>query len=71
MELKNYCLDLEKVNKIAEKDNRDRIYDYYQTMLSAEYHDKNSNLALNYFNTLDKAGYLMNIREEKIDRILS
>jgi hypothetical protein len=71
MELKNYCLDLDKVNKISEKDNRDKINDYYQTMLSANYHDKNDELALNYFNTLNQAGYLIDMREQKIDKVLS
>lgn len=71
MELKNYCLDLEKVNKISEKDTRDRINDYYQIMLSANYLDKNTDLALNYFNTLNQSGYLIDIREQKIDKVLS
>jgi hypothetical protein len=71
MELKNYCLDLEKVNKITEKDTRDRINEYYQSMLNFKYIDGKNDLALNYFNTLLLGGYLIDIRDQKIEKILS
>lgn len=71
MELKNYCLNLEKINKITEKDIRENIHNYYQIMLSANYHDKNSDLAMNYFNTLLLSGNLIDIRDEKIEKVLS
>jgi len=71
MELKNYCLDVEKVNKISEKDIREKIHDYYQMMLSSKYHDKNDDLSINYFNTLNNGGYLIDLRNEKIDKVLS
>lgn len=71
MDLKNYCLNLEKVNMISEKDTRENIHNYYQIMLGASYHDKNSDLAMNYFNTLLLGGYLIDIRDEKIEKILS
>ena len=71
MDLKNYCLNIEKVNKISEKDTRENIHNYYQIMLSASYHDKNNGLAMNYFNTLLLGGYLIDIRDEKIEKILS
>jgi len=71
MNLENFCLDLEKVNKISEKETREKIHDYYQIMLSAKYIDKNDNLSQNYFNTLQKGGYLIDIRDQKLDKILS
>ena len=70
MDLKNYCLNLVKVNTIADE-HRERIHDYYQLMLGANYHDNNSELAMNYFNTLLLGGYLIDIRDEKIEKILS
>lgn len=71
MELKNYCLNLEKVNKITEKDTRENIHNYYQIMLGSKYHEGNNDLAVNYFNTLLLSGYLIDIRDEKITKILS
>jgi len=71
MKLKNYCLDVEKVNKISEKDVREKIHDYYQMMLGSKYHDKNDDLSINYFNTLNNGGYLIDLRNEKIDKVLS
>lgn len=71
MELKNYCLNIEKVNRLVEKDTRERIHSYYQIMLGSNYHDKNTDLAINYFNTLFLGGYLIDLRDEKITKILS
>jgi hypothetical protein len=71
MELKNYCLDVEKVNKISEKDVREKIHDYYDRMLMSKYSDKNDELSINYFNTLNNGGYLIDLRNEKIDKVLS
>jgi hypothetical protein len=71
MELKNYCLDIEKINKISEKDIREKLHEYYQQMVIYKYVDKNDDLSINYFNTLNNGGYLIDLRNEKIDKVLS
>ncbi len=71
MDLKNYCLDVEKVNKISEKDIREQIHNYYQVMLGSKYHDKKDELSQNYFNTLYQGGFLIDLRDDKINKILS
>jgi hypothetical protein len=71
MDLKNYCLDLEKVNKISEKDIREQINNYYERMIMAKYIDKKDELSQNYFNTLYQGGFLIDLRDDKINKILS
>lgn len=70
MKLENYYLDLKKVSEVKSKQERDEIHSYYRDMLNCN-HDNRPEMAQSYMNTLLKSGYLVNIRDEKIDQILS
>lgn len=69
MKYENYYLDLEKVSKLIDKDS-DRIHNYYTDMLHS-FHDGRVKLATSIFNTLNEAGYLKEIRSERIEKLLS
>ena len=68
MQLKNYYLDLQKLSKLSKKD-QDRIDRYYQDMLHCN-SDGRTEIAMSFFNTLSQAGYLRELRSEKISKIL-
>ena len=70
MKLENYYLDLKKVSEVKRKQERERIHSYYSDMLHSN-RDNRPEMAQSYMNTLLKSGYLVNIRDEKIDQILS
>ena len=69
MKLDNY-LDLKKVSEIKDKQEREQIHSYYREMLHCN-QDNRVEMAQSYMNTLLKSGYLIDIRDEKIDKILS
>ncbi len=69
MDLKNYYLDIEKLNSIS-LDISSKIHDYYRDMIYC-YQDGRTSISESIFNTLYNNGYLKNIREEKIDNILN
>jgi superfamily II helicase len=68
MQLKNYYLDLQKVSKLSKR-VQDRIDRYYQDMLHCN-NDGRTDMAMSFFNTLSQAGYLRELRSEKISKIL-
>jgi hypothetical protein len=68
MELKNYYLDLAKISLLAE-DERNRIHSYYIEMLSCV--SDRPDMSISFFNTLNNNGYLKDIRDEKIEKVLS
>lgn len=72
MNLKNYYLDIDKINREykEQKEERNKIHDYYKDMLYC-YSDGRKDVAEGFFNTLLNAGFLKNVRDEKIDQILS
>ena len=70
MDLKNYYLDLKKVSELELEDERKIIHDYYRDMLSYNY-EKRDEIATSMFNTLYSGDYLKEVRDEKIDQILS
>ena len=72
MNPKNYYLDIDKINSmyIEQKEERSRIHEYYRDMVYA-YSDGRKDVFENFFNTLLNAGFLKNIRDEKLDQILS
>lgn len=69
MKYENYYLDLDKVSKLTDKDS-DRIHGYYTDMMH-HFNDEREKIATSIFNTLNEAGYLKEIRTEKIEKILS
>ena len=66
----NYYLDLEKVCELKSKEEKQRIHNYYTDMLHSA-HDKREGVAKSLFHTLYNNGYLKEVRDEKIDKILS
>lgn len=70
MKLDSYYLDLEKVHNLTSKEEREQIHRYYFDMVrSFEQGQKLSSIS--FFNTLFHAGYLKEVRVEKIEKILS
>ena len=66
--IENYYLDINKIQKL-EKEEKDRIHEMYRDMLYS-YQDGRPMIGDSYFNTLFRGGYLINIRDEKIEEIL-
>jgi len=69
MKIENYYLNLEKIN-ILQKEDKEQIHKYYQDMMH-HYQDGRVDMANSIFNTLHKHEYLLDIREEKINQVLS
>jgi hypothetical protein len=70
MDYSNYYLDLAKVGELKTQGDKDRINSYYSDMLHSS-NDKRDQVAKSLFHTLFKNGYLKEIRDEKIEQILS
>jgi hypothetical protein len=70
MKFENYYLDLEKVNSIQEKEEKEQIHRYYMDMMHC-FIEKRDSMGMSLFNTLYVSGYLKEIRDEKINQILS
>jgi hypothetical protein len=70
MKFDNYYLDLEKVNSLSTKEEKEQIHRYYMEMMHSFVDGRNS-MGMSLFNTLSQSGYLKEIRGEKIDKILS
>lgn len=68
MNIENYCLNLHAVKDLDEKD-KDNIHSYYKDMLYC-FSDGRKEMAISILNTLLLGGYLIDIREKKIDDIL-
>lgn len=72
MKFDNYYLDLEKVNTIQDKEEKETIHRYYMEMMHCFCDGATRNsIGMSLFNTLSQAGYLKEIRSEKIEKILS
>jgi hypothetical protein len=69
MKFDNYYLDLEKVNSLQTKEEKDQIHRYYMEMMHCFIDNRNS-MGMSLFNTLNQAEYLKEVRSEKIDQIL-
>jgi len=65
----NYYLDLTKVN-LLKKEERSRIYDMYRDMIFS-YEEKRNLVANSFFLTLFHSGYLIDVRNEKIEELLN
>ena len=72
-EINKYFLDLNKIHKLEDKEERNHIHSYYKDMLYA-YSDKRVDMAESIKWTLINSGYLLDnnqfIREEKLNEIL-
>ena len=72
-EINKYFLDLNKIHKLEDKEERQQIHTYYKDMLYA-YSDKRVDMAESIKWTLINSGYLLDnnqfVREEKLNEIL-
>lgn len=72
-EINKYFLDLNKIHKLEDKEERQQIHNYYKDMLYA-YSDKRVDMAESIKWTLINSGYLLDnnqfVREEKLNEIL-
>ena len=69
IKIDNYYLDLTKVN-LLKKEERSRIYDMYRDMIFS-YEEKRNVVANSFFQTLFHSGYLIDVRDEKIEELLN
>lgn len=65
----NYYLNIEKINELKKPEDRSRIYDFYRDMVYS-HEEKRPSIAQSFFNTLYHSGYLIDLREEKLDTLL-
>ena len=65
----NYYLDLIKTNKL-EQEERNRIYEMYRDMIFS-FEENRLKVANSFFITLYHSGYLINVRDEKIEELLN
>ena len=72
-EICKYFLNLNKIHKLEDKEERNHIHSYYKDMLYA-YSDKRVDMAESIKWTLINSGYLLDnnqfIREENLNEIL-
>lgn len=69
MKIDNYYLDLNKISELKSAAEKDKIHSYYLDMMHC-FHDKREPMAKSIFYTLYLAGYLKDVRDEKIKNIL-
>lgn len=69
LNVKAYALDLRKVLSIKSKKSIDEIHSYYRDMIHSA--EDNRNVVANcLFNTLLAAGYIIDIRDKKIESLI-
>ena len=73
MKIENYYLDLEKLHKLEDKEERQQIHSYYKDMLYC-IQDGRKEMGISMMHTLINAGYLFDhdqvSRDEKLTEIL-
>ena len=69
IKIDNYYLDLIKINKLDQED-RNRIYEMYRDMIFS-FEENRLKVANSFFITLYHSGYLINVRDEKIEELLN
>lgn len=69
MKIENYYLDLNKLHKLEDKEERQQIHSYYKDMLYSV-QDNRKEMCISIMNTLIKSGYLIDSRDEKLGEIL-
>ncbi len=70
MKFDNYYLDLDKINTLTSEQEKDQIHKYYMDMMHS-FLDKRPEIGKSIFHTLYQAGYLKEIRSEKIEKVLN
>lgn len=70
MKFDNYYLNLDKVNNLSSKEEKEQIHRYYMDMMHS-FTDGRNSIGFSLFNTLNQSGYLKEVRSEKIDKLLS
>ena len=70
MKFENYYLDLEKINSLSSKEEKEQIHRYYMDMMHS-FSDNRNTIGVSIFNTLNQSGYLKEVITEKINKILS
>jgi len=70
MKIENYYLDLDKVNSLNSIEEKDRIHSYYIDMMHC-FSDKRENMGKSIFYTLYQSDFLKEVRDEKIEKVLS
>lgn len=70
MKIENYYLDLDKVNSLKSKEEKDRIHSYYMDMMHC-FSEKRESMAKSIFYTLYQSDFLKEVRDEKIEKVLS
>jgi len=70
MKVEQYYLDLNKINELTSKEEKEQIHRYYLDLLHFT-QDGRDSMAKSIFLTLFKGGYLVDSREEKIDQIIN
>jgi hypothetical protein len=68
MKIENYCLNLQAMKSLDEKD-KDVIHSYYKDMLYC-FSDGRKEMSISILNTLLLGGYLIDVRDKKIEEIL-
>lgn len=69
MDITQYYLNIDAI-KLLEKEDKGRIHDYYSQMVYA-HSDGRKGVMTSYFNTLYQNGFLVDIRQEKLNEILN
>ena len=69
MDITRYYLNIDAI-KMVDKEDRNRIHDYYRDMVYASA-DGRKEVATSLFNTLYQNGFLVDIRDEKLNDILN
>ncbi len=69
IKIDNYYLDLIKINKL-EQEERNRIYEMYRDMIFS-FEENRLKVANSFFITLYHSGYLIDVRDEKIEELLN
>lgn len=69
MDITRYYLNIDAL-KMVDKEDKNRIHEYYRDMVYSN-SDGRKEVAISLFNTLYSNGYLVDIRDEKLNDILN
>jgi hypothetical protein len=69
MDITRYYLNIDAL-KMIDKEDKNRIHEYYRDMVYSN-SDGRKEVAISLFNTLYSNGYLVDIRDEKLNDILN
>jgi len=69
MKIENYYLDLGSLSELEDRE-KEIIHSYYRDMLHS-FNDNRRSMAESMFHTLYSSGYLKEVRDEKLNKLLS